>query len=107
MNKQLKFSPILAKDENVKRIMKRTGLAYEEVEFLYYEWKKEYMLSPSLSAIGSKLGSARKVKCIETGLIYPSIVAAGKATSCNHQNIAKNCQGLSKSCKGLHFEYAD
>lgn len=48
---------------------------------------------------------SRKVRCIETGVVYSGLRQAERETGIDHSQIAKNCRGKSKSCKGLHFEY--
>ncbi len=48
----------------------------------------------------------RKVRCIETGIIYSCAAEAAKAYQVGKGSIQKNCIGISKSCRGLHFEYA-
>ena len=47
----------------------------------------------------------RKVRCVETGIVYSGLRQAERETGIDHSQIAKNCRGKTKSCKGLHFEY--
>ena len=47
----------------------------------------------------------KKVKCIETGIIYESIVDASKETGLNESCISKCCNKTQTSCKGYHFEF--
>ena len=52
------------------------------------------------------LNSIRKtVKCVETGIIYESILLASKKTKINVSNIAQNCKNKRKSAGGFHWEY--
>ena len=45
------------------------------------------------------------VKCIETGMIYPSACEAERQTGINNGNINSCCRGKRKTAKGLHWEY--
>lgn len=47
----------------------------------------------------------RRVKCIETGMVYPSVAAAARNAGTWNQNIVKCCQGERKRAGGLHWEY--
>lgn len=55
--------------------------------------------------IGSKL--SRKVKCIETGIIYSSISEASKETNITTSNIIAVCQGIYKQTHNCHWTYED
>lgn len=45
------------------------------------------------------------VICLETGTIYPSSVAAAKATGANCSSIRRVCKGEYQHTHGLHFQY--
>lgn len=45
------------------------------------------------------------VICLETGAVYPSMVAASRSTGVFKSNISGACLGLGTTCKGLHFQY--
>ena len=47
----------------------------------------------------------RRVKCIETGIVYESIHEASRQTGINIGNITSVCQGKRKTCGGFHWEY--
>lgn len=49
---------------------------------------------------------AKPVLCIEQNIIYPSLMAAERATGVATSDIAKICRGQVKQGKGLHFTYA-
>jgi DNA-binding XRE family transcriptional regulator len=50
---------------------------------------------------------SRPVRCIETGVVYPSSkVAANSNPPARQGNITLCCQGKNKSAIGLHWEYA-
>lgn len=45
-----------------------------------------------------------KVRCIETGVVYPSQNVAAKSTGVNPGNLSSHLNGKNDSVKGLHFE---
>lgn len=47
---------------------------------------------------------AKKVRCIETGIIYISAADAERTTGFG-RGISLNCSGYAKSCHGYHWEY--
>lgn len=50
---------------------------------------------------------SRKVKCLETNIVYNSIAEASRMTGISHSNIVYVCQGTYKQIKGYHFKYED
>lgn len=48
---------------------------------------------------------SRKVKCIETQIIYNSLSNAQRETGINHSHISQVCNKLRKTAGGLHWEY--
>lgn len=50
-------------------------------------------------------GSSRKVKCIENGIIYPSIREAERILHLDGSSISKVCRGKNKHTKGYTFVY--
>lgn len=49
----------------------------------------------------------RKVKCIETEQIYPSISEAARTIGVCDTSISRVCKGERKTCKGFHQEFVD
>lgn len=45
----------------------------------------------------------KKVKCIETGVIYESVIEASKNTGFHFNNISQCCIGKQKQTHGFHF----
>lgn len=57
---------------------------------------------------GAKNPAARAVRCIETGEIFETAVAAGKSKGISSPcNISFVCTGKTLTCGGYHWEYAD
>lgn len=52
-------------------------------------------------------GKPKKVLCVETGIIYPSLMEAGRCIGVGHKSIIKCCQGKRKTTKGYHWQYAE
>lgn len=49
----------------------------------------------------------RRVRCVETGVVYDSILAAAHINNIPDSNIVNCCKGVRKTAKGFHWEYAD
>lgn len=47
----------------------------------------------------------KKVLCVETGIIYSSVLAASKQTGVNKGNIASCCTGKRKTAGGFHWQH--
>ena len=55
-----------------------------------------------------KGGLCKKVRCIETGIVYNSLTEAAKALGINYTNsIIKCCKGKYETAHRFHWEYAD
>lgn len=55
----------------------------------------------------TKIPRFRRVKCIETGEIFPSISAAARAVNSCDSSIRRVCIGERKTCKNLHWEFVE
>lgn len=71
---------------------------------LRHGWSVEKALSKKLYKPG-KMG--RKVKCVETGVIYNSVNECANVFYIEPANIRNCASGRTKSCCGHHFEYVD
>ena len=49
----------------------------------------------------------RAVRCIETGIVYESAVAAAASLELNLSSLYSVCNGKTQNVNGLHFEYVD
>jgi hypothetical protein len=49
----------------------------------------------------------KRVRCIETGIVYESITDAAKDNNCIEQSIGKCCRGVIKKTNNLSFEFYD
>lgn len=56
---------------------------------------------------GANNPRARKVRCIETGAVFPTIKDAGLFIGGSPKNIISVCRGNLKTSGGYHWEYAD
>lgn len=48
---------------------------------------------------------SKRVRCIETGIIYPSIKEASRQTGISDGSICSVCKGKRESVRGYHWEY--
>lgn len=67
-------------------------------------WEIEKVLSTKLFKTGKK---ERKVKCVETGVIYNSVNECADDFFIDPSNIRNNARGKTRSCYGFHFEYVE
>lgn len=51
------------------------------------------------------IANSKKVKCIETGMVYSGLPEASLKTGCPKSGISMCCNGKQNSCKGYHWEY--
>lgn len=56
---------------------------------------------------GANNPRARKVICVETGIIYLCLKDAAKATNTDSHNISTVCNGRQKTSGGFHWKYAE
>jgi GIY-YIG catalytic domain protein len=72
----------------------------------YRVWRSELM---SRTQFGANNSSARKVKCLETGQIWNSVVDCSKETGISSDNISACCnpKRRNKTAGGYHFIYID
>lgn len=57
--------------------------------------------------IPEKTTKPRPVLCVETGEIFPSIIAAGRHHNINHKCIARACKSPEFTSCGFHWRYLD
>lgn len=50
---------------------------------------------------------SRPIQCIETGIIYPSILQTGKQTEINNYHIGDVARGKRHTAGGYHWRYVD
>lgn len=51
------------------------------------------------------ISSRKEVKCVETNIVYNSIVDAAKKTGLNEACISRCCNKMQTNCNGFHFEF--
>ena len=49
--------------------------------------------------------NVRPIRCIETGLVYPSVVSAAEALGVHRSGLYKCALGELDTCAGYHWEY--
>lgn len=68
------------------------------------KWGVEKALTTPLGETVGKQGM-KKVKCIETGIVYESIAEAGRQIKRQESNIKACCVNKRKTCGGYHWEW--
>lgn len=53
------------------------------------------------------ISQGKKIKCIETGIIYNTIAEAERATGIPHSSIGLVCRGKHSQTHNTHWEYVD
>ena len=53
------------------------------------------------------ISQGKKVRCIETGIIYNTIAEAERATGISHSSIGLVCRGKFSQTHSTHWEYVD
>ncbi len=81
------------KDEN------KSNNCVENLEWCTQEYNNKY---------GTRTErTSKKVKCLETGVIYPSTIEIQRNLGFSSANISKCCRGKVKSCCGYHWQYVE
>lgn len=61
----------------------------------------------AVSALGVKPVNRRSIRCVETGVVFPSAYEAERVLGIKNSLINRCCNGLRKSTHHLHFEFID
>lgn len=95
------FNIINHKDENP------LNNCYTNLEWCNKKYNDNYGNRNKKNSISNRFSEKQgtEVRCIETGIVYPSISEACRATNCYSHGIVNVCEGLKENCKGLHWEY--
>ena len=107
----------------VHRIVLETYEPCENMKDLQVNHKSEIKIDNSLNNLewltakeninygthNKRIAAARgkKVRCIETGIVYSSISEASRQTGINIGSISQCCNGKQKTAGGFHWEFVD
>lgn len=47
----------------------------------------------------------KRVKCMETGVVYESLAEAAMALNCSSQLLWRALNGRTETCRGYHWDY--
>lgn len=105
-NNEINYIPNLADKYHVDKITiysyLEKGNEYKLCNFNNEEYKKS-IKEDWYKKIASKLG--KKIKCIETGVIYNSLADAAKQFNGKGNSISRAATGQRKSAYGFHWEF--
>lgn len=87
-------------------ILKRTNGEFIKT-VIPYEKVRSMLLENADGRETFRHNRPKRVKCIETGVVYPSMHAAAKAFHVNQASITHHLNGRAKTCRGCHFEYVE
>lgn len=70
------------------------------------EWcTRQYNIWHSYYVNMRKPSGCKSVRCVETGIVYPSCLAASRAMGIDNSSIAGVASGVYKQMKGYHFQF--
>jgi hypothetical protein len=70
------------------------------------KFSEQHRKNISLSRTGMKIPTLWKpIKCLTTGVVYPSLTEASKDTGCDPSHIVKCCKGKIKKIHNMEFAY--
>jgi hypothetical protein len=103
-----------AKDTNISKDMinvmcncggyNRSKNSLHFVFFDDYKNMSDSDITRILSAVSKQI---KKVRCIETGVVFSSVTEAAKSVGDQTTNISKCCKYPNRICKGYHWEYIE
>ena len=65
----------------------------------------ENMRRKNIKKINNIPKNGKKVRCIDTDIVYSSISEAARQLGISAGNISQCCNGKSKTCGGYHWEF--
>lgn len=92
---------MLGKKLSEETIAKRTAARIEKYGKYTANWSNGGALK------GSDNAMSKRVRCIETGVEYPSAIEAAQQTGITYYHICENARGKRKIAGGFHWEYLD
>lgn len=93
--------------------MRRCKVIFVNREHLWYMvqfasgYREIFRVPEIVTYVSDQDHRPRRVRCIETDVVYDSIKEAAKATKCNNNSIISVCRGGMTSVNGLHWQYVD
>ena len=92
--------------ESAKKRAKREGSLYYS-ENAKKAWRNKESRERIIASNRGNRYTAKKVLCVETNIIYPSVLDASKAMGCTRDAIGSVCRGIHKTSCGYHWRFAD
>lgn len=76
--------------------------ATKGLTFYYYEGEKEYPIKEK-----DLKNCSRKVRCVETGKEYESVIEAARENGIFSTNIITSCNSINRKAGGYHWQYTE
>lgn len=71
------------------------------------EWcDRKYNINYSDRTLKASIACKKKVRCIDTGIVYPSVTEAADAIGAHKSKISLVCHGIRKTTGGVRWEFA-
>lgn len=114
---RIKDSTGVYRGRNIHRLVMTTFNPVENMENLHVDHidfntqnnclENLRWLTPAENRSRKSGSNRKKVLCIETGIIYSSIMDAARQTGIDQSDISKVCRGVRKTAGGFHWKYID
>ena len=75
--------------------------------FSYLDAAKNGKINGKINGAKNGRKRSKPVRCIETGIIYPSCIEAERQTGIHNANISHCCNGKLKRAGGYHWEFVN
>ena len=102
----------LPKDENAECVNHKDAIKEhnyaQNLEWCTYSYNMahSYTIGRSMQGVAKmRYVNSKRVRCIETGIVYESGKAAAEAMGLDPSHISKVCRGKLKTTGGYHFEF--
>lgn len=89
----------------------KTNNCVENLEYCTQEYNNKYgthiqrVAKAHIGIYNTK--TSKKVKCLETGKIYPSLAEVQRQLGLSYQGVGACCNGKLKTCGRLHWKFVD
>lgn len=85
----------------------KTNNKVENLEWCNHQYNNNYgtVIERKRKTSTNNPKTSKKVLCVETGIVYPSLMQLCRELNLNSGSVCNVCNGKHKTHKGLHFKY--